>query len=581
MSALDPSGRLGLDTERQRRVRLKDIFGRLRNGSKPQSGTGTNSSHTSVLKEPVSLQSHEQCDNKALDQGRTATQSIPNASLYLQGIDSYETFPRGQAAVQPIPDASSHTQLEQLEQFHHIPLDDNKPSIRLIRVLPGAKLLGHIRCVLEHTLIYSRPYTCLSYEWGPEPGGTMILLNDKPMYVRPNLGAFLLQASKRYHSVDLWIDALCIDQENFQERNHQVRQMGLIYSTAEEVLAWLGDDEIAASILSAFSRPLYLRGGNGMHQNDKGSIMSIEQKGAYISKNTYWSRAWITQEVSLARRVSLLAGDRAVSEHVLPERTKALIPHFAGVRHIGAHTENLLALLYKYRRQKCHIRRDIVYCLLALCYDGHKVIVDYTMADEEVNLAIVRACSKYLCLCTPLLLRNTLGIDRLVTTRHEAILLRNVSYQCVDSTVLSMPVDGSQTIHRSRKPSCSRCSKTLFNFPDFTKGYVACLKSLCFNNNEHFFWTRCEDRYSYFCVLESTETRSRNVIDFPAWDQQMKVSYDSVQVTCDILLPLYLYMALSPVRNTSATPHLPKQEQYISLWTSKDNLPPGPLIQVL
>jgi Heterokaryon incompatibility protein (HET) len=38
----------------------------------------------------------------------------------------------------------------------------------------------------------------------------------------------------------IWIDALCIDQQNNSERNHQVRVMGKIYEMAIEVLVWLG-----------------------------------------------------------------------------------------------------------------------------------------------------------------------------------------------------------------------------------------------------------------------------------------------------------------------------------------------------
>ena len=39
-----------------------------------------------------------------------------------------------------------------------------------------------------------------------------------------------------------WIDAICIQQSDVSERNHQVRMMGLIYKRAAFVLAWLGMD---------------------------------------------------------------------------------------------------------------------------------------------------------------------------------------------------------------------------------------------------------------------------------------------------------------------------------------------------
>jgi hypothetical protein len=43
-----------------------------------------------------------------------------------------------------------------------------------------------------------------------------------------------------YQSKYFSIDAICIDQQNVKERNHQVQQMSAIYSTATEVIAWLG-----------------------------------------------------------------------------------------------------------------------------------------------------------------------------------------------------------------------------------------------------------------------------------------------------------------------------------------------------
>ncbi|KAF1967421.1 heterokaryon incompatibility, partial [Bimuria novae-zelandiae CBS 107.79] len=82
-------------------------------------------------------------------------------------------------------------------------------------------------------------YTCLSYVWGPEDQGHTILINDKPYKVRRNLFEFLGVARTMHHSKWLWIDALCINQASITECNHQVQQMGLIYSNAVEVLSWL------------------------------------------------------------------------------------------------------------------------------------------------------------------------------------------------------------------------------------------------------------------------------------------------------------------------------------------------------
>ncbi|KAF1831728.1 hypothetical protein BDW02DRAFT_474539, partial [Decorospora gaudefroyi] len=76
-------------------------------------------------------------------------------------------------------------------------------------------------------------YKALSYMWGPEASND-IILNDKCHVVRDNLYEFLFLESlnRECEGTRYWIDQLCIDQRNVQERNHQVAQMVDIYSSA-------------------------------------------------------------------------------------------------------------------------------------------------------------------------------------------------------------------------------------------------------------------------------------------------------------------------------------------------------------
>jgi hypothetical protein len=103
------------------------------------------------------------------------------------------------------------------------------------------------------------PYICLSYTWGDPVDERAIEINGKVLKVRENLWRFLHVASKQFSNLYLWIDALCkfgisikklglfrseltpfprigIDQTNTTERNHQVQQMGNIYTRADSVL---------------------------------------------------------------------------------------------------------------------------------------------------------------------------------------------------------------------------------------------------------------------------------------------------------------------------------------------------------
>ena len=154
-----------------------------------------------------------------------------------------------------------------------------KGSIRLIKVHnsdifpPGD---GIIDCSLQKfPLSESPPYTALSYVWGTDNPTRELRLNGKAILVRDNLHAFLchikptpddclsVSDQKQYSpSYDeecrvrsmptkdvptaevgyLWVDALCIDQGNNDEKMHQVAGMGRIYSRASRIVCWLGEN---------------------------------------------------------------------------------------------------------------------------------------------------------------------------------------------------------------------------------------------------------------------------------------------------------------------------------------------------
>ncbi|KAF2502958.1 hypothetical protein BU16DRAFT_434007, partial [Lophium mytilinum] len=92
------------------------------------------------------------------------------------------------------------------------------------------------------------PYVALSYAWGKHDIAVdiyppnRIWINDQPYDIRPNLYAFLTQWGPTLHmkSLPLWVDAVCIDQDNLEERESQVAQMREIFTKAKAVWAWLG-----------------------------------------------------------------------------------------------------------------------------------------------------------------------------------------------------------------------------------------------------------------------------------------------------------------------------------------------------
>lgn len=154
----------------------------------------------------------------------------------------------------PIPHRSLYSKASRRE-FQHARLDLRTGSLRLLEVLP-LDHSGLVRCKIRHATTDAR-YTCVSYVWGPPNETLYIYIDGKRFHVRRNIYEFLQTVNSQialkledhggagllnFHDTaqSLWIDALCIDQGRNDEKNHQVQQMGTIFSTAERVIAWMG-----------------------------------------------------------------------------------------------------------------------------------------------------------------------------------------------------------------------------------------------------------------------------------------------------------------------------------------------------
>jgi hypothetical protein len=83
-------------------------------------------------------------------------------------------------------------------------------------------------------------YQALSYTWGDPNRVCTIILNGQKISVGTNLE----EALQYFYSISylglLWVDAICINQNDNDEKNWQVQQMRDIYAQAEFVIAWLG-----------------------------------------------------------------------------------------------------------------------------------------------------------------------------------------------------------------------------------------------------------------------------------------------------------------------------------------------------
>ena len=128
--------------------------------------------------------------------------------------------------------------------FKYAPLEPG--WIRLLRLKPSRDPNAPVSCQLfDFPLHESGDEPCLyeavSYVWGDSDTHHSIDIDGSSLPIRRNLYAALRRFRDKFLERALWIDALCINQQDKAERGHQVQEMAKIYRKADRVTVWLGE----------------------------------------------------------------------------------------------------------------------------------------------------------------------------------------------------------------------------------------------------------------------------------------------------------------------------------------------------
>ena len=245
-------------------------------------------------------------------------------------------------------------------------------SFRLLKLLPG-RSDEPIRCSLYHSKLSNevKRYTALSYTWGPPQPTRYILLNGKRFWVRENLFRFL--HTFRGDEAAFWVDAICINQADVFDRNHQVGIMNYIYSSAKRVYAWLGPASTELDYLFHFMS----ESDSPSHCWSKMRKKSAPPRQQYgidqVRQCEYWGRIWIVQELLLARDVVFWSGGQAVSLALLKtlRQQPELLPHGTCAssvldRVISGTSGELKPLVMSFSKLNCADPHDKIYALLGI-----------------------------------------------------------------------------------------------------------------------------------------------------------------------------------------------------------------------
>ncbi|KAK4442311.1 HET-domain-containing protein [Podospora aff. communis PSN243] len=202
----------------------------------------------------------------------------------------------------------------------HSALNGAGSEIRVLDLLPG-ETNAPLHCKLQHASLSDKPqFEALSYVWGDATIRSTITVDGHNVGITVNLEETL--RALRYHDKTrtLWVDAICINQQDTAEKNVQVPLMGNIYHNAVRVVTWLGPLNPAVELAVSYAKAHEEKGAtttprdqHWQNLRDEAHVVAEKRKPFLLQllrvvegqealwDLRYWTRMWTFQEYYLAR----------------------------------------------------------------------------------------------------------------------------------------------------------------------------------------------------------------------------------------------------------------------------------------
>ncbi|PWY80888.1 HET-domain-containing protein [Aspergillus sclerotioniger CBS 115572] len=310
-----------------------------------------------------------------------------------------------------------------MDAYDYDPLNLEGPSARLL-LLYGGEWFDKLECTLMQAWFDGNEalsYEALSYTWGDGEKPNRIKIDGKWLPVTTNLFDALTHLRYPTEPRILWVDAVCINQNDTRERGHQVHQMRNIYSRAERVIFWLGP---GTSETNAILYSLYELEQESLHHGSSRNwkltderwrdlwsylmrrrhpdLLEMQKTGMKLLLDRPWfRRVWIVQEVANARSALVCCGSRSVSALFFalgPLLTEVEpMPHCQAILDLmpgparnhswWSRRQDLHTLLCKSRHSEAKDPKDMIYGLLSIASDmqsTNEIQVDYNKSEAQV-----------------------------------------------------------------------------------------------------------------------------------------------------------------------------------------------------
>lgn len=206
-------------------------------------------------------------------------------------------------------------------------------SIRILTLVPSGIFEAPLECRLFEAPLDNAPsYTALSYAWDASEGTTSIVCNGSFLKVTRNCARALhrIRQIQGSNGINLWVDAICIEQGNtpeaLYERAQQIQIMGEVYKRASHVTAWVGEHECNSRCICEFLESVgravdgELEDASAWTKVESLALKKVCQWGKFVNclreffQRSWFTRMWPIQEVTLPLpgTVSLLCGDSSI-----------------------------------------------------------------------------------------------------------------------------------------------------------------------------------------------------------------------------------------------------------------------------